>query len=321
MNDLYAQLDGLYSSAREDNADENAVSKLLYAIAELGGTATLDAVANAVPGVTASTIEEACEKPTGDKRKQPLLRATEVAGVRLLVLTSAGWTATGRTSKREQKPDAARLSHTLAPQRVQGEMKARVARIQASSPGVEIPRISVGVSAGALNGFAGKCKAAAWGRIQDGASSDSGGLVGQLTDAANAPRPDAVVLEEWPAKMALGANASVWAGVPEWDATPEAVVCELTILLEIETSQKSTDALKDKVRRLNTALDLGVADVVVWAIDDAHIGTRVWRRVLAEDPQNGPKRHRFVPLNLLDGTGGMAEPMPTGSQGWWITAF
>ena len=323
MNDLHAQLDGLYASAREDNADEDAVSKLLYGVAELGGTATLEAVAEAVPGVTASTIQEACEKPTGDKRKQPLLRATEVAGARLLVLTSAGWSATGRTSKREQKPDASRLSHLLAPQRVQGEMKAKQAKLRASvADNEETVRISVGVSASALNDFGAKCSAAAWGRIQGKTMTDADGLVGTLTNKDAAPRPDAVIIEEWPARPGgLNPFAQSWTGVPEWDGTDPGVLCELTLLLEIETSQKSTDALKDKIRRLNTAMKLGVGDVVIWAVDDLSIATRVWRRVLAEDPQNGPARHRFVPLNRLDGSGGMSEPMPEGSQGWWITRF
>ncbi len=321
MNDLYRQLDGLYEKAKEESGDEDDLSKLLYGVAELGGTATLDAVAEAVPGVTASTIEEACAKPKGDKRKQPALRVAEVSGVRLLVLTSAGWTATGRTSKREQRPDASRLAHTLAPQRVQAEMNARIARIQVEQgPHAVVPRISVGVSASALNDFAGKCSGAAWGRIQDGSMSDAGGLVGQLTQKDSAPRPDAIIREEWPEVRAV--DKELWKGVPEWDATKEGQLCELTLLLEIETSQKSTDAMKDKVRRLNTALALGVADIVVWAVDDLFVANRVWRRVLAEDAQDGPNQHRFVPLRKIDGTGGMmSEPMPAGSQGWWITNF
>ncbi len=318
MEDLEAQLAGLYAAPTGASQEETELSKLLYAVSELGGTATLAALAEAVPGVKASTIEVACAKPEGDKRKQPLMRAQEVGGVKLVILTSAGWSATGRTSKREQRPDATRLAHTLAPQRIAGEMKAKQERMKATSPGVEVPRISVGINAAALNEFGAKVSAAAWGKIQDGTHSDQGGLVGQLTQASAAPRPDAIVREEWPQRLPVGGREP-WEGVPEWDNTPPGQVCEITALLEIETSLKATDAMKDKVRRLNTALSLGVADVVVWAIDDLAVGHRVWRRVIAEDQMNGPRLHRFVPLNLIDGTAGMSAPMPQGSQGWWIT--
>ena len=303
----------------ETNKEETDLSQLLYAVADLGGTASLDACLDYLPGLTAATIAVACEKPAGDKRQQPFLKMKEISGVDLLILTSKGWDAVGRTSKREQKPDAKRLAHSLAPQRISGEMRGRMGRLRQSAPaGVEIPRVSVKVSATALTDFANKCVSAAWGRLQDGATSDAGGLVGQLTQQASAPRPDALIIEEWSQKMPVG-GAEPWVGLREWDSTPPGTVVELTFLLEVETADKNTDALKDKVRRLNAAMDLGVADCVIWALDDLAIGHRLWRRVIAEDPQYGYLRHRFVPLNTIDGSGGLPAPVPTGSLGWWIS--
>ena len=322
-------LDDFFAPTPEMNT-QGLVMRLLGDIEQAGGVAPLGYLEG--HGHAEGTFLAALSKPPGDGRAKPLVRAHNINGVRVVALTSSGWTALGQPNKREQRPKPQDIEHRLSPQLIKQHIEGK-----ASAWPSELVSVTVETSVSGINAWQDIVIARAWPKVTRSGYIDADGRFGTLTRREGCPRPDAVIYEKWGGP----GRAAMWSGTQaaEQLAPVAGYYEETTILLEVETAAKHTNALKDKVWRLNTALMLGAADYVLWAVDDAAIGRRIAAATLAgtappghaagqqrqerntvedwTDEDSCRTRHLIVGLSQMTGRG-LAPVLPMGVPAWWV---
>lgn len=287
-------------------APKEQMMEMLHEIADLGGVCTVEMLESA--GYNQYIIKGALGKPGSPHLLAPYL----IHDLRVVTLTNRGWKRVGKPWMREAKPNPAEIVSLLTPPRVVSHIRNTYRSIPSWH---NLCRVTATNSQESILEWRQGVMSRAWDVIN--AQSGAGMEIGMMTHIYGPPQPDAVITEEWAQKSLVG-ESEPWVGLGKWDSAPTDQVVEITLLLEVETATKNTLSLEDKVRRLNTAISLGAAEAVIWATDDLAVATRLWRHVTAQDPVNGPTRHRFVPLNTIDGTGGLPSSVPQGSLGWWL---
>jgi len=303
---------------------ESRKTDVLYAVMEHGGTARVQDILDL--GHDAKDIAACLAKSDDDKRRRPPLVAHVIAGERIVVLSSAGWAAVGRPSKREQKPSAARLAHNLAPTQIRAWVEGITPTLaQHSAGGVEVRCRTDHAS---INEWQKEAVSLSWGPVRR--QSDIEGTYGQMTDESGVPRPDALIYEEW---TDLAQSDAQWGRDVDWDGSAyvdyakdaagrvkyQPVVRSAILAVEVETKAKSTDNLKSKMMRWNALLDINAVQAVVWVVDDASIALRIqrWTVSAGAGAATESRRHRFVALGAVGGPGSrvvMGLPRP----GWWL---
>lgn len=292
-------------AAAQNGEGERAA--LVHDLAEDDGTALVDDLV--ARGHSVATIAACLAQPEGDKRSKPLLRAVPIGDLRVVTLSSSGWTAAGQPNRREKKPNARNIAHALAPQR----MRAWAARVDAwlASQGAPV-RLRVRDDSAAVQKWAQTLSGSAWSEIRR-SGGDPSGITGALTEPRSAPRPDALLYEEWsnPTQM-----HNWWPGfVRDGDEMQS-----LVLAVEVETTAKETDDLRAKVARLNACISLGALDGVLWVVNDVGIVQRVqrWVNTTTRGDADVQKRHIYAAADAV-GMGGpvvMGVPQPT----WWLPA-
>lgn len=311
-NDQEDQADGLDDLFPQTSETKRTalVSDLLAEVVEAGGVAPVDYLMDR--GHSTGALRIACTKPEGDKRKQPLLRPHTVDGIRVVTLTSSGWSAMGHGNKREMRPTPSTVRHSVMPSQIRKHVEAANPRFRGGIT------LRVANTHSAVNEWQRNVVSKAWAYIQ-GPNTDQSGAFGQLTRPEGCPRPDALIYEEW---------AEGYGDRQHWGNRPPAAFADsirsngfviLTHLLEVETAEKRTDALTAKVERLNASLDLHAADTVLWAVDSDAVAQRIRSAVRAVNTSQDDPRHLFTTTAHLTGRG--IVPPVQGVPGWWATQW
>ena len=285
-------LDALIQAARVEAAkksDGGAVGAVVERLAATDGHAPVEMLR--AEGFPDDAIAAAITTDEADKRRKPRANLGIVEGTPYLWLTTTGWQAAGRTSRRERSPSAESASHAAAPLDLSRWLRERLA---------PWPHLRVTVATGEpCRAFAERVKALAWSRISSG-SGDATGTFGMLTGGGVIP--DALIVTRWPS---WDIYRSAWGDNP---ATHEDAA-EETCTLEYEASRKG-EPLRYKVERNAGVLELGAAHAVIWAVRD---------RQVADDLQalgvgRPGSRQLLVPAVLvgLDG-----DEMPDYEPTWW----
>ncbi len=292
------------------------MTQMLYAIADMGGEATVEMVEAA--GYHWTTIAMALEKPSDDGRKKAPLADHSVGDLMVVALTSQGWQRVGKTGMRERKPNVETITHRLLPGKIAAHLDATIGR---SERWQNICRVTPRVSHEKILDWQTQCTALAWADLRT--RSDAGGEVGVMTSQQGTPRPDLIIHEEW--HQLLEDRLRPWnePGDKLWK-TPAGgneilLPRTFTILVEVETSHKSSDNLEAKVKRLNAAMRIRAADAVVWVTDDESIASRVAQFVAVEGGNNDGS-HAFASVAEMTGEveGGMPTLMPDRCRPYWV---
>lgn len=285
-------LDALITAARVEAATVatgGQVGEVVRRLADADGA--LPVATLRTEGYPDDAITAAITPDSKDKRRKPRARLGIVAGQPMVWLTTTGWAASGRTSRRERHPDAESTAHAAAPSEVGGWLAARLA-------GHHFAR--VGVATGEpVKAWAEQVKALAWSRIQG--AGDTTGTYGTLTGGIY---PDALLVERW---RDPSLYASAWGREP--DAPEDAA--EQLLGLEIELSAKRDEPLAWKVRRWASCLDLGAAAGVVWVVASQEVAENL--AALGVGGQQHPRQF-LVAAHALGLAG---EPLPDLPLTWW----
>ena len=299
---------------KTEESPEQKMTQMLYAIAAMGGEATIPMVVDA--GYRWPTIAAALEKPTDDGRKKPPLAAHVIGDLTVLTLTSQGWQRVGKTGMRERKPNAANITHRLLPGKIVSHIQNTIGK---SERWQRTCRVTAENSHEAILDWQNGLVAKAWGELNS--RSDAGGEVGVMTTVQGTPRPDLIILEEWwkapETRPWTAPGDSLWQTAM---GTAEITLPEVfTILVEVETSHKNNTNLLAKVKRLNTAMRLRAAHAVVWVTDDESIAARV-QQFIAREGGNGDGSHAYATVAEMTGDNekGMGTILPERCRPYWV---
>ena len=234
-------------------SEGGAVGAIVGRLAREDGTASVAVLLS--EGFPEAAIAAAVSPAADDKRVKPRAKLGLVGGEPFLWLTTTGWQAAGKPSRRERAPSAESAEHAAAPLRLEAWLSERL------SP---FPGLSVSVVTGdPCRAFSERVKALAWARISGAgdATGDAGVLTGGLV-------PDALLVERFPDDRTY---AGAWGHLP----TTAEDAAEQTVALECEFSPKSDAPLRWKVDRWSAALSLGAAHAVVWVVRSNDVADRL----------------------------------------------
>jgi hypothetical protein len=269
-DDTPPTLDAFFNTLRAQAADANgtgagALQIVCEWLAERDGHAFLADLRRAGLGDD-QTLLGGLQRDPGDGRHRARLAAGDVAGSPALWLTGAGWKAVGQTRRGEKRPTTQTLTHARAPQELQIWLNTLLRPWH--------PRMTVTVEQRAteIRDFSDGCSAAAWGMLR--VRADSNGQIGLLTGGL---RPDALLVERFTVdegpEVPLGGEAMYRSAhnLPEGSDIDRDAMIETTLALEVESSRKSQARLRDKLARLDAAIDLGRIAGVVWLVRTATV--------------------------------------------------
>lgn len=271
-------------------ADGGAVGALVGRLAREDGSAAVAALR--AEGFPAEVIAAAVTTSATDKRVKARARLGLVGDEPIVWLSTTGWQAAGKPSRRERPPSAETAEHAAAPLHLAAWLRDRL------SP---FPGLTVGVATGGpCREFSERVKALAWTRIQGAGDTtgDAGSLTGGLV-------PDALLVERFP-------DTATYVGAWGRDPVTAEDLAEQTVALECEFSAKADTPLRWKVERWRAALALGAAHAVVWVVRSQEVADRL--QALGVGRPASDERQLLVPGHLV-GLGG--EPIDGLAPGWW----
>jgi hypothetical protein len=193
-------------------------------------------------------IDTLCQQDEDDKRRKPPLRLVEVAGSWFAVLTSAGWTLLGKTAKREAKPTAGRVTHSLALHNVARWLERE------HCPALLRHDIESNVvrSSDVVREYRQRAEAVRF---------DPGVEVNDKRRLAGGLFPDLLLRTNWPTPL-TATRGALWPGLPK------ELGADLTIAVEVELSAKGVVGATDKVQRHAAAIKNGWHNGVLWVVTD-----------------------------------------------------
>lgn len=288
--------------------------RLLAAVADAGGWAFASALLD--DGHDAAVVAAALRPDTADRRRKPPLAPDVLGGERIVLLTAKGWADVGQPNKRPQRPREDQVRHTVAPRQVAAWLASQVVpRITRAYPGTEV---FVQHRAAAIEAWRSTTEAMAWGLLtHPNKRANASPEVGVLTKAQHAPRPDLIIVEEWPASDAV--DGRVWPGMarPTGQGNTGAP-WTVRVAVEVELSHKRTPDLQAKIRRLSACQEVGSLDAVVWLVDTAGDAERLRRHGVGEAGID-VSQHYLASTAACGITGALPFALPRHLAGWWPT--
>lgn len=271
-----------------------ALQRLLVWLASAGGHAFVTEAKRAGHGETVM-LAGLGDDPE-DRRIKARLKAAELSGDQVIWLTTPGWKAAGHPSKREVRPTTQTFAHADAPRTLRTWV-AGATKVLGGAASVEVLTDPTDITT-----ISEAAKARAWARVRGMADSEGG--IGALTSGL---RPDALVVERWwNASAYLAAyNLSVAADPEEY--------AEVVWAVEIEDTTKSVGALKEKILRLDAAVDVGVVRGTIWVTRTAETARALAAFGIGRDQQ--PRPGHYVLRGWQLGLPGDFTP-PAGPA-WW----